>query len=63
MMFQTFKIEERVLGLPKNLDTALVEMKLTDFINEVSRESPAPGGGSIAALAGALGCITFFDGE
>lgn len=50
-----FKIEERVLGLPKNLDSALVEMKLTDFINEVSRESPAPGGGSIAALAGALG--------
>lgn len=51
----TFKIEERVLGLPKNLDTALVEMKLSDFIDEVSRESPAPGGGSIAALAGALG--------
>lgn len=50
-----FKIEERVLGLPKNLDTTLVEMKLTDFIDEVSRESPAPGGGSIAALAGALG--------
>ncbi len=50
-----FKIEERVLGLPKNLETALAEMKLTDFIDEVSRESPAPGGGSIAALAGALG--------
>jgi glutamate formiminotransferase/formiminotetrahydrofolate cyclodeaminase len=50
-----FKIEERVLGLPKNLDIALVEMKLTDFIDEVSRESPAPGGGSIAALDGALG--------
>jgi glutamate formiminotransferase/formiminotetrahydrofolate cyclodeaminase len=50
-----FNIDERVLGLPKNLDNALVEMKLTDFIDEVSRESPAPGGGSIAALAGALG--------
>ena len=50
-----FIIEERVLGLPKNIDTALVEMKLTDFVDEVSRESPAPGGGSIAALAGALG--------
>lgn len=50
-----FKIEERVLGLPKNLDNALVEMKVTDFTDEVSRESPAPGGGSIAALAGALG--------
>jgi glutamate formiminotransferase/formiminotetrahydrofolate cyclodeaminase len=50
-----FKIEERVLGLPKNLDDALVEMKVTDFVDEVSRESPAPGGGSIAALSGALG--------
>jgi len=50
-----FKIEERVLGLPKNMDEALVEMKVTEFIDEVSRESPAPGGGSIAALAGALG--------
>ena len=50
-----FNIEERVLGLPKNLDSALVEMKLSDFVDEVSRESPAPGGGSIAAVAGALG--------
>lgn len=50
-----FLIEDRVLGLPKISDDALVEMKLNDFIDEVSRESPAPGGGSIAALAGALG--------
>ena len=51
----SFNIEERVLGLPRNLNTALVEMKITEFTDEVSRESPAPGGGSIAALAGALG--------
>ncbi len=50
-----FNIEERVLGLPKNIDDALVEMTVTDFVDEVSRESPAPGGGSIAALAGSLG--------
>ncbi|MEE9430146.1 MAG: cyclodeaminase/cyclohydrolase family protein, partial [Melioribacteraceae bacterium] len=50
-----FNISERVLGLPTNLETSLVEMKLTDFIDEVSRESAAPGGGSIAAVAGALG--------
>lgn len=48
-----FKIKERVLGLPSEGD--LVKMKLNDIIDEVSRESPAPGGGSIAALAGALG--------
>ena len=50
-----FDIYERVIGLPKNLDSALVELKVSDFVDEVSRESPAPGGGSIAALAGALG--------
>lgn len=50
-----FKIDERVLGLPKNKETALVQLNINDFVDEVSRESPAPGGGSIAALAGALG--------
>ncbi len=50
-----FNIEERVLGLPKNPKDALAEMKVTQFVDEVSRESAAPGGGSIAALAGALG--------
>ena len=50
-----FDIKERVLGLPDNFNRPLIEMKLNEFIDEVSRESPAPGGGSIAALAGALG--------
>ncbi len=54
-MLLNLKLKIEFLGLPKNLDSALVEMKLTNFIDEVSRESPAPGGGSIAALAGALG--------
>jgi len=50
-----FKIEERILGLPKFEKNNLVEMKVNDFTDEVSRESSAPGGGSIAALAGSLG--------
>ena len=50
-----FNLQERVLGLPSFNKKDLVEMKLNDFADEVSRESPAPGGGSIAALAGALG--------
>ena len=50
-----FDIEERVLGLPQELYGPLLQMKVSDFIDEVSRESPAPGGGSIAALAGTLG--------
>ncbi|MFT4679322.1 MAG: glutamate formiminotransferase/formiminotetrahydrofolate cyclodeaminase [Flavobacteriales bacterium] len=33
----------------------LIDLSLTDFANETSSESPAPGGGSIAAYSGALG--------
>jgi len=32
----------------------LVEMKISEFIEELSSDSPAPGGGSVAALSGAL---------
>jgi len=32
----------------------LVNMKLTEFADELASNSPAPGGGSVAALAGAL---------
>lgn len=33
----------------------LMEMKVHDFVAELASDSPAPGGGSISALAGALG--------
>lgn len=33
----------------------LTQMTITDFLKELGSNSPAPGGGSIAALAGALG--------
>lgn len=49
-----FNIEEKIIGGPAPLGP-LVSMKVDDFTDEVSRDSPAPGGGSIAALAGALG--------
>ena len=50
-----FEIEKKVLGLPKQFENGLMAMKVTDFVTEVSRDTPAPGGGSIAALSGALG--------
>ncbi len=49
-----FDPAERVLGLPK-LEGPLVLRPTYDFVDEVSRDTPAPGGGSAAALAGALG--------
>jgi glutamate formiminotransferase/formiminotetrahydrofolate cyclodeaminase len=50
-----FEIEKKVLGLPKAYAAGLGGMTVKAFTEEVSRDTPAPGGGSIAALAGALG--------
>jgi glutamate formiminotransferase/formiminotetrahydrofolate cyclodeaminase len=50
-----FSPEEKILGLPQNDRGKLVTMKTAELVQEVSRETPAPGGGSIAALAGSLG--------
>lgn len=50
-----FEVEKKVLGLPTYDDKALVSMPVHAFTDEVSRDTPAPGGGSIAALAGSLG--------
>jgi len=50
-----FEIEKKVLGLPTYDPKALIAMPVHAFTDEVSRDTPAPGGGSIAALAGSLG--------
>lgn len=50
-----FELEKKVLGLPKTSPAALVSKTVKAFTDEVSRDTPAPGGGSIAALAGSLG--------
>ncbi|MFA7076572.1 MAG: cyclodeaminase/cyclohydrolase family protein [Candidatus Izemoplasmatales bacterium] len=34
----------------------LIDMKVKDFLEELGSSSPAPGGGSVSALAGANGC-------
>jgi glutamate formiminotransferase/formiminotetrahydrofolate cyclodeaminase len=48
-----FEAEKSVLGLPST-SGPLSSMSINDFADEVSRPSPAPGGGSIAAVAGSL---------
>jgi len=50
-----FDLEEKVLGLPSLKDRKLINMKTVDLIDEVSRDTPAPGGGSVAAIASSLG--------
>ena len=49
-----FDIDKKIIGIPKR-SGPLARKTVVDFVDEVSRDTPAPGGGSIAALAGALG--------
>jgi len=52
-----FKPEERIIEymLANKADSKLINMTLADFADETASESPAPGGGSIAAYTGSLG--------
>lgn len=49
------KIIEYILEKENNSGKKLVDMQLTEFMHETASESPAPGGGSIAAYMGAMG--------
>ena len=52
-----FNPEERIIEylLRDKTDRKLVSQSLTDFADETASESPAPGGGSVAAYVAALG--------
>ena len=52
-----FKPEERIIEylLKDDSVTRLIKMNLSEFADETASESPAPGGGSIAAYIGSLG--------
>ena len=50
-----FDVNEKVIEYKIAKEAKLCSMKLDDFIDEVGKDSPAPGGGSVSALAGSLG--------
>lgn len=50
-----FKPEEKIIEYTIAEKQELLSMNLREFSNELSTDSPAPGGGSVAALSGALG--------
>jgi glutamate formiminotransferase/formiminotetrahydrofolate cyclodeaminase len=50
-----FDVRERVIEYRLAPPAPLAAMTLTGFADELASESPAPGGGSVAAYAGALG--------
>jgi glutamate formiminotransferase/formiminotetrahydrofolate cyclodeaminase len=49
-----FDVKERVIEYRLASPTPLVEMSLRGFTDELSSDSPAPGGGSVAALAASM---------
>ncbi len=51
----TFDPAKRIVEYAGKARAALASLSLVDFADLVSSESPAPGGGSVAALAGSLG--------
>lgn len=50
-----FKPEEKIIEYAIAEKQELLSMNLREFSNELSTDSPTPGGGSVAALSGALG--------
>jgi len=53
----SFNPNERIIEymIENKKESNLIDMSLKDFANETSSESPAPGGGSIAAYCGTIG--------
>ena len=50
-----FKPEEKIIEYMIKETGPLASMKINSFISEIASNSPAPGGGSVAALSGSLG--------
>lgn len=50
-----FDPKERVIEYRLASSSRLASMSVRDFVDELSSDSPAPGGGSVSALAGAMG--------
>ncbi|MFO7897395.1 MAG: glutamate formimidoyltransferase [Candidatus Cloacimonadales bacterium] len=54
-----FKLKDKIIEYAIDPADKLVNMTLTEFCDELSTDSPAPGGGSVAALSAAMsGALT-----
>lgn len=50
-----FEPDKKIIEYAVNAPKPLLSLTVERFVDEVSSESPAPGGGSVAAVAGSLG--------
>jgi glutamate formiminotransferase/formiminotetrahydrofolate cyclodeaminase len=50
-----FKPDEKIIDYIVESSDLLVSLNIKEFLSELASSSPAPGGGSVAALSGALG--------
>lgn len=50
-----FEPSKKIIEYASAAPAPLLSMKVVEFLDEVSMDTPAPGGGSVSALAGSLG--------
>ena len=51
-----FNLNEKVIELAiSDTDNCLMDLRARDLISKIAENSPAPGGGSVSALAGSVG--------
>lgn len=55
--FKSFDYKQKIIEylIEDNQANKLIDLSVSGFAHETSRESPAPGGGSVAAYSGAIG--------
>ena len=50
-----FNPKEKIIEYMISDQKKLIDMNLSEFVDEISMDSPAPGGGSVSAVSGAMG--------
>ena len=51
----SFNPKEKIIEYMISDEKKLVDMNLSEFVDEISMDSPAPGGGSVSAVSGSMG--------
>ena len=52
--------KEKIIEYMIDTDNKLVDLSISKFVDEVSMDSPAPGGGSVSAVAASMSIINIY---